>query len=644
MSLLTPLGLLGLGLIGILILIYIIKPNYQSKFLPSTFVWRLSLKYKRKKIPISKLRNILIFICQVLILTSVAMVLAQPFIDNSKDVENGDTVMILDTSASMHSTNEGKTRFSRAVAQVRADAEKAFENGNKVTLIVAGDSAYFASQQVVADNAEIVYGALDSMLSKPDTVYTYGAPDLEGAMTLAEQITSVTDKVTVTLYTDTEYHNSGDVIIHDVKHSQEWNAAILDVRVKMVENYYRVEIDVASYGKDDLVEMNIEIKTPNGKEETMKLKAEAFCAGDAITTFVLGNIIDPESPDAAYIDMQLELYSYEQILITTTEQDSLTYDNQYYVYGGTKPTLKVLYYSPMPNNYFTSVLLLLQDAMRSSFNIKFDEVSTGDPIIEGYDLYIYEHTMPKTMPNDGVVLCVNPKNLPSSTGVKFSGIASSPGGKEVFFEAGETHPMMQGIDPTAISVTQFAVVSDYGDFEPLMTVKDRQGSYPTLLVKDEVDEKVVILPFSLHYSNLILTPEFPLLMRNMLNHFFPVTTDRFIYEAGDTLTLNARGETLDVTGPGLNVTLDTLPDDVTVKKPGTYTLTQYPISGEPTIESVYVKIPAEESNILSSEGVLENPYFYSDSDAMNIDLLFWFALAMVSLLFIEWWLKSREQI
>ena len=54
MSLLTPLGLLGLaGLIALLI-IYIIKPNYQNKVISSTFVWNLSLRYRKKKIPINR--------------------------------------------------------------------------------------------------------------------------------------------------------------------------------------------------------------------------------------------------------------------------------------------------------------------------------------------------------------------------------------------------------------------------------------------------------------------------------------------------------------------------------------------------------------------------------------------------------------
>ena len=64
MSLLTPLGLLGLIGLIVLLIIYIIKPNYQNKVISSTFVWNLSLKYRKKKIPINKLRNILLIICR----------------------------------------------------------------------------------------------------------------------------------------------------------------------------------------------------------------------------------------------------------------------------------------------------------------------------------------------------------------------------------------------------------------------------------------------------------------------------------------------------------------------------------------------------------------------------------------------------
>ena len=74
MRLLLPLGLLGLLSLAVLLIIYLLKPNYQQKMISSTFVWKLSLKYRKRKIPVSKLRNILLILCQVLVLSLAAFI------------------------------------------------------------------------------------------------------------------------------------------------------------------------------------------------------------------------------------------------------------------------------------------------------------------------------------------------------------------------------------------------------------------------------------------------------------------------------------------------------------------------------------------------------------------------------------------
>ena len=154
MSLLTPLGLLGLLGVIVLIIIYIIKPNYQSKFISSTFIWKLSLKYKKKKVPLSKLRNILLFICQVLILTAAAFILTQPIIDDSMGAENGDTIIIIDASASMLAESAGSTRFERTVAAVQTHVAELFKDEKRVSVIVASENSYFLVQQAEAEKTE----------------------------------------------------------------------------------------------------------------------------------------------------------------------------------------------------------------------------------------------------------------------------------------------------------------------------------------------------------------------------------------------------------------------------------------------------------------------------------------------------------
>jgi hypothetical protein len=297
----------------------------------------------------------------------------------------------------------------------------------------------------------------------------------------------------------------------------------------------------------------------------------------------------------------------------------------------------------MPNNYVTSALLVIEDAMKGSFDINITEAKKDEMLIEGFDIYFYEHVMPQTLPTDGLVFCINPVALPGNAGIKFGSTATSTDGQQIFLSAGDSHPIMQNVDATQISVTQFTAVTSYDDYTPIVTLG---GSIPLLLVRDDMDSPMVVMPFSLHYSNLALLPEFPMIIKNTISHFFPETLDQNVYETYQEIDINSRGNQAEVTAPitSLDKTLEELPAKYTATIYGTYTITHPDISGEPVRDYVYVHIPSSESDINHEESNLVNPYFYSDGDANNIDLLFYFALAAVALLFFEWWLKSREQI
>ena len=54
MTLLLPLGLIGLLSIALLVLIYVLRPNYQNKLVSTTFVWKLSMRYRKKRLPMSR--------------------------------------------------------------------------------------------------------------------------------------------------------------------------------------------------------------------------------------------------------------------------------------------------------------------------------------------------------------------------------------------------------------------------------------------------------------------------------------------------------------------------------------------------------------------------------------------------------------
>lgn len=82
--------------------------------------------------------------------------------------------------------------------------------------------------------------------------------------------------------------------------------------------------------------------------------------------------------------------------------------------------------------------------------------------------------------------------------------------------------------------------------------------------------------------------------------------------------------------------------NLALKRPGTYTVTQDTLRVEGIKEEFFVSISNYESNITKQVDALpflERVVKYEEEDK---DLLIWFASVLVGLLFVEWFLQSRE--
>lgn len=643
MSWLTPLGFLGfIGLI-ILIIIYIIKPNYQNKIISSTFIWKLSLKLRKKKIPVSKLRNIILFICQVLAICALTFIIAQPFIEAIKEPVITEKIVIIDASASMMTESDGETRFERAVETARTMAYEAFEQGSTVTVLLAGEKASVVVSNVSAENAIEIDDALDALINVEDDeepVYTFGKGDVDGAIKLAEQTTLVNPDAEVIFLTDTNYIDAGRVIIKDIKDPTEWNAAILDTRAIIDENYYRFEIDIACYGNVDAdIDVYCDIYGVNDDDMVVNLFATARCKAGEPTTLVFAKY-NAEKPDDA-ITENVEIFSFDYLSIRINENDSFEYDNTFSLHGGQKPPLRIQYASSSPNNFFGTSMMVLRDTLNKRWSVEFVEVKPDQtPEIEGFDVYIFEHQMPKTLPTDGLLILANPDSLPSITGLRLGGTFQSQNGQELPLSPGDDHVLMDGINAESITVTKFKEFTNADGYVPLMYCQGKA----VVMAKNEPDQKIIAMSFSLNYSNFSMLLEFPLFMYNILEYYIPSTLMETVYEVNDTISLNSRSEFLLLTDPNNKETeMRTFPDNVLLKTPGLYKVSQTPISGEEISEYFFVKLPAAESNINTSEDTLSNPFFVEREEIDNQDLLLYFALALVALLLAEWWLQSREQ-
>lgn len=630
MTWLTPIGLLGLIGLIILIIIYIIKPNYMQKVISSTFIWRLSLKYRKKRLPMSKLHNILLFICQVLILTICALLLARPVISSIKMGDENEKVIIIDASASMMVTDGSSTRFERAVERAKEVAEKTMKDGGIVSVVLADADPEFVVQRVSEEQAEEVTMKLDELLADGGKC-TYGSANLDEAVILAEKVLMYNSEAQVHLYTATNYVEKNGIVVENMGAEGEWNAAIMGVEATINENnHYEIAIDVGCFGRTEYLTVYCIVHGPNGEKEPLDplVKTEFFDPIEDRKTIMFTT--DDLNGQA--------LYSFDSLEVYISVTDSFQNDNTFFVYGGQKQVIRVQYASTKPNNYFSGMVRSMRETMKNDWDIEFVELKAGATgATEGFDLYIFEHQMPAVMPTDGVVLLVDPNNGPDGSGLRIGNTV--PVSSDTTLASGVTHELMNYVNPNRITIAKYREIVSSDGYQELAYYNGK----PMILMKDQDDAKVVVWAFDLNYSNLCATPEFSFMMFNLFRHYIPTTMSANSFEIGEVINLTARGTELKLSGNGQDVSFDGKTGTFQVNAPGTYTVTQKPMKGDQLIiESFFVGIPNYESDITKDVDALPVMNVDASRELEFQDLLFYFAIALVAFMFIEWYLQTKK--
>ena len=675
MTLLTPLGLLGLLGIIALIIIYIIRPNYQQKFVSTTFVWKLSLKYRKRKIPISKLRNILIIICQILILTGCAFILAQPNQVLKAQVEEAEVIAIIDSSASMRSRakvgTQYQTRFERAVQGVVELTNTTMESNGIVSVIIAdSEPAYLNPQRATMENKDALLAELAALTPKnKDVLCSYGDSDILGAIDLCEEVFQSNPNAQIYLFTDKDYTYVPEGIIHrNVSAEGEWNGAILDAYAENIGNYYAFVVELGCYGYATEIGLTVEVQGVNAlnKDEesstviTLTTYVDMGFDETQKVLFINENIYanDPYFYTSSYdvvepISEEDWVYSYKSIHVEIDAEDNFAVDDTFDLYDGLKEVIKIQYQSGSglygrPNPFVPGALEAIKATYADRWDIKIDEVKEGEEgALEGFDYYIFEHKMPAEMPKDGVVFLFDPDKAPKNAGFTVNGQVGDAKQELPLWETeeGEKHPLLNKVYLEENVVTTYVKTSNYdAGYTTLITCDNN----PILSVKNEADAKVVVLSFNIHFSSLPDNPSLALLMANIFNYFFPTTVQGSSFEVNERVTIKARGETLEVSSATFNKTFDTFPAVLSVDAPGQYTLKQTIFEGtiaeKDIVERIYVTIPSSESHINKVGEGLTNPYQKVEFDDFYRDLMFYIAAAMTLLLFVEWWLSSHNSI
>lgn len=667
MTLINKIGLLGLIGVVALIIIYVIRPNYQQKTISSTYVWKLSLKKKKKKVPVSTIRNLLLFLCQMLALTCLAMILMKPAIVLKTPAEESETILILDTSASMRTESEdsGETRFERAVAAVKDSFTRTLQGGGVSTVILAGKTPEYLFKRMSGD-ATLAATRFEDLANKD---IGYEVADIDAALKESENVLYDNPDAVIYVYTDANYYSVPDgVNVVNISEESEWNAAILDARADWDEGYYSFTVQAACYGKDARLPINVEIYDVNGiVNETIKFTVLADYNDGTPVTLILryrksdenGGNENTQDRQVCYLDNLIpsnspKIYSFSSVYLEFSESeviDSYDADNDFYVYGGQKQTLKVQYASAEPNPFVNGALSNLSSNFAGSWDMQITEVKKGEAgATSGFDLYIFERQMPENVPTDGVVFLFDPVSAPSGCGfIRNSEIEfRQTNNRYPSLFGGTEHPIMKNIDPNYIRVSRSQMLAGGQDaaYQVLMSL----NQLPMLMVRNDIGKEggrqMLVLSFSFAYSNFGVLPEFYLLMKNAFEYFFPSTVNKYAYEIGEKAELNARGASLSISSYAFEEPIEKteFPASVVLSAPGTYTITQTTYYGMVVTEKIYVKIPGAESNITGIKNNLYSPEREKNEADYFRDVITYIAAALVAFLFIEWCLHLKDGV
>ena len=671
MTLLVPIGLIGLLGVVALIIIYIIKPNYQQRNVSTTFVWNLSLKYKKKRIPVSKLRNIIIFILQMLILTSLAFILAKPALVLKEQTDVTEVVAILDASASMRTETDDTTRFERAVKDIEELADKTIDGDGMVSVIFAGSDPYFLSYRNTAETKTQLKEALSELLAD-DTMCTYGTADVNEAIAICDEIVKDNPSAKIYFYTDKKYEfPPAGVNIIDESDEDEWNAAVINAYAEMQDNSYVFTVEVGVYGIDSELDVIVDVyganataAMPDGMGFTYRTTVE--CYDDNVVTVIFmyddGNLpdyLDKENFYLVALDYGERAFSFDYANISLAVDDDFAVDNNFSIYGGRKESIKILYESPMRNTFVNGMLDIYTHRTSDDYDIEYtaplhagmttNGVITGniknyqeELITEGYDVYIYEHIMPRQLPTDGLVILINPDSSPNGAEFSVSGEYTSPGKRPIpLVKEDESHPLASKVNFNDVTVTKYVRITNLGGGYDVLATCDGN---PVVFARNDENLQTLVIGFSEHYSNISIKTAFPMLFINLFRYYFPDVVSSNSVEVYGSVSINPRGSLVTVTGYQFDEEITEFPAQLTFNTPGSYTVSQTTYFEEDMTDNIFVRIPAAESNIRAVGDTFDAPYFAVDDADYFKDLLLYLEIAVLAILFAEWIMHLFEGV
>lgn len=657
MSFLQPLGLLGLIGVPIIIIIYIIKSRYVQKPVASTFIWKRSLKYVKRKIPLSVILSLLL-ILQILTVVAASLAISRPTV---KPLKSNETIYILDASASMQNTMDGQSRFEIAKEYILNEAEN-IGNNSRVSVIFADTKV--APEDVLVTRTE---DKIDIRYQLEDVTCTDGDADIEGALEEASKIQELNAGATIKLITDKDYENVEGLEVVNISRVGEHNVSILSVvEETLLTGDYQFTAEVVSYGKGSECVMGIYVDGAFMGSKSVILPNTNMNEGGTVRVIFTPNILT-ESSETQVIVPITNIKEYKEVKVVIEAKDGIQADNQFLLYSLTKTAPRILFVSSkfksssdgtVDSTKPTSLTIALASngfvTKGEDMFLSVDAVLDSGRSFSGYDLYIFEGVEPpegEDFPTDGAVWLFNPSKIPDVvSGVEILYDNEQSGDFEMMLASqSQTNvytTITKNLD-SKIGLGKYKPMSHLGNFEKIFSCDNNQ---PAIIAGTSGGVRMVVTNFDFNHSEWpYKVTDYIILMNNLMTYSLPDVLPSRDFEIGQTVQFNAPAGATQLTFKYEGIILDETTDldmKFVLDKVGVYEV-EVLFNDETTASYMLpTHIPNGESNIVIVGENVVAAEIPADSvvEAEPIEIFPYLIALLILLLVTEWGVYHRDGV
>lgn len=507
MSFLYPLGLLGLIAVPVLILIYILKRKYTEQVIPSTYLWTLSERFLKHKNPISRITGIISLILQILVVVFISLAIANPvFVLKGRA---NDYCFVLDGSGSMNIvSSDGVTRFEKGKDWIE-NAILSSADGSYYTLVTTGETT-----DVVFKDVDDKKSAIEKL---SEVAPSQVASDYTNALTVAQGYFSHNPSMSIVLLSDKTFESHNNVEVVNLS-SGEQNYAVSSVEYQINSSGTQVSGKLYSYESDATLDVDVYADGSSQPVATKSVPVTKSAAADFT------------------IDVGDQNFSFSSLRVAVRQSDALALDNEVMVYHReSASSYKTLIVSKTP--------FFLNATFATFGNLQRYVVSPDDydpATCSGYGLYIFDNFTPQTLPTDGAVWFVNPTASVEGSGFSRRGEEELESARQMAFSTSTSTKVRNLLKDTLpgeqISVIKYVKCGLYSTFTTLMTL----GGDPLIFAgSTSSGNREVVLAFSLQENtDFVLSYNYTVIMRNLINYTFPALVEGGTFYCGDDLTVN----------------------------------------------------------------------------------------------------------